>query len=163
LETAKVASLQNAEMSTIAYYSHFFHLKLLSFAQNKSRMKKTLPLFILLAIFIASCKKDQNNPSNYSKNIVGKWYWVEQQYGSQVFTPPQLDTASYFEFDADGTFYEDVQFSNGELLHGNYHITGDSLIVKRDEDQAAVHYGIKTLTSTSLVIDAGYIYTMKKK
>ena len=80
-----------------------------------------------------------------------------------MYTPPQLDTLSYFEFDADGTFIEDVQFSNGELLYGNYHITGDSLIVKRDEDQAAVRYGISTLTSTRLVINAGYIYTMKKK
>jgi hypothetical protein len=128
-------------------------------------MKKNLLLLVSFILILASCKKNSNsnNPSNYSKNIVGKWYWVQQQYGQQVFTPPQLDALSYFEFDADGTFIEDVQFSNGELLRGNYYITGDSLIVKRDEDPAAVRYGISTLTSTSLVINAGYIYTMKKK
>ena len=126
-------------------------------------MKNSLLLFVSLALITASCKKNQNNPANYSTNIVGRWYWVQQQYDTQIFTPPQLDTLSYFEFDANGTFIEYVQFSNGELLYGNYHITGDSLIVKRDEDQSSVRYGIKTLTTKSLVIDAGYVYTMKKK
>ena len=121
-------------------------------------------------------QKNQNNPANYNTNIVGKWYWVQQEYYGpgidRTVFPPELDTLSYFEFDANGTFVEDVQFSNGELLYGNYHITGDSLYVKRNEDNAATAYGIKTLTSGSLIISTyggastegyGFVYTMKKK
>ena len=120
-------------------------------------------LSFLTAIMLFSCKKSQDSTTNYNDLIVGKWYWVQQQYGQEVFTPPQLDTLSYFEFDTDGTFIENPQDGNGNFLYGNYHITGDSLIVKRDEDPAAVRYGINTLTSSRLVINAGYIYTMKKK
>lgn len=147
------------------------------------RMKKNLLLpLIAIAVFLNSCKKDNNNSpqtnqTDNSKLITGKWYWVEQNY--QSYTNDQLtdtrdyttvlDPQSYFEFDSDGTFIENPQDHNGQFKYGKYQLKGDSLFFS----DAGVNYQwqIKKLTSSSLVIhettgEAPYrgevTYSMKK-
>jgi len=121
-------------------------------------MKYALPVLILIFIIaFTSCKKD-NSPGS----IVGKWFWVEQTYDSytnNVLTnhsdyTTALDPLSYFEFDADGTFIEKPQSTTNVFNYGKYHIIGDSLYVKRDIDQNEIHYFIKNLTTSSLIIHA---------
>jgi len=127
-------------------------------------MKKLILLsLIIIAIGLNSCKKEgttQTSQTDNSKLITGQWHWVEQTYqdytnnvltGSEDYTTI-LDPTSYFEFDANGTFIEKPQNTTNVLDSGVYHITGDTLYIKRNIDNNTSNYFIKKLTSSSLII-----------
>jgi hypothetical protein len=119
-------------------------------------MQKLLLLSLLMVIgLFGACKKENNTEPKSS--IIGKWYWVEQNYmdytnnqltGQSDYT--QFDPLSYFEFDSDGKFIENPQNQNGQFKYGTYQVKGDSLFF--NEEGVNYRWAIKTLSISSLII-----------
>ncbi|TCD02801.1 lipocalin family protein [Pedobacter psychroterrae] len=95
--------------------------------------KNVLFLFIMAAIAISGCKKDNKKDDELKSTIAGKWFTkkiVEVNYVNNVKKEEHTDTDfgnnDFFEFKADGTgIFSEI----GDTDPFTYKVTGDILTI----------------------------------
>ncbi|MBR4264631.1 MAG: lipocalin family protein [Bacteroidales bacterium] len=125
---------------------------------NKKLLFSLIALFMLSFVF-SSCKKDDNNDNNYSKEIVGKWlmtHYVLYVDGVKEtdFTPTTEDEeddnyeVEYAVFTSDGKYSAIVNGRPQES--GKWSINGDKLTIvySEEDDDAKEVYTISIVENT---------------
>ena len=117
--------------------------------------KNVLVLFIMAAIAISGCKKDDKKDDDAKSTIVGKWlvkkiYEVEYENGvkKREDTDTDFGNQDFFEFKADGT---GLFSETGDTDPITYKVTGDMLTIT-DSPGESFDLKIKSLRGNDLVL-----------
>jgi len=98
-------------------------------------MKNVLPLFVLICLALASCKKDNNN---INESIVGDWNIISDStwssgigpYGTPSSYVYKGVTGDHFDFTGSGKLY--VKEGTEKLDTANYTVSKDTLKLQYD-------------------------------
>lgn len=117
--------------------------------------KNVLLLFIMAALAISGCKKDDKKDDDAKSTIVGKWlvksiYEVEYENGikKREDTDTDFGNQDFFEFKADGT---GLFSETGDTDPITYKVTGDMLTIT-DSPGESFDLKIKSLSGNDLVL-----------
>jgi hypothetical protein len=133
-------------------------------------MKKIFVANILFLLFLAGCKKEQNNNTaaahlaTIKSEILGYWYYQQhdvayynafsQEMYDQVATPGSLYTNPYFLFNTDTTAYYTYPTPPASVDLSNYIVKSqsgvDSLIFSGGQN--SLRYQIMSISSSQLVL-----------
>ncbi len=122
-------------------------------------MQRYLPalLAVILAVFLASCKKDSTNPAGAAPTINGTWTIVSATANGQPVDPAQIfnyvqgTVSARFTFGANGAFTYEEKDAQGNTLYtetGTFTVNGQNVTVSITQANGQPHPQPYSITGT---------------